>query len=154
MKKLLFLLLLVLAAYLLWRWWRSDAEVARGQEIFYDRIWVDHMPKNETDTIEAFGAVTEQPMGMFAASSSWKGSYELFRWEARGDGRVALSFPQSGKREEARYRAWKCNERSFQYCMEITGSSHGARRYYSLEEWEIGSHSIDEAKKDVQKLLH
>jgi hypothetical protein len=153
MKKLLFLILLVLAAYLLWRWWRSDAEVARGQELFYDRLWVDHMPKNETDPIQAVVAVTEEPMGIFVESSSWKGSYELFRWLSRGDGRVALEFPQSGKREDARYRAWKCNEKSFQYCMEISGSSHGVRRYYSLEEWEIGTRRIEEVPKGVQKLL-
>ena len=53
MKKLLFLLLLVLAAYLFWRyWWRGSAEIARGQELFYDRIWVDHLPKNDTDTFQ------------------------------------------------------------------------------------------------------
>jgi hypothetical protein len=155
MKKLLFLLLLILAAYLLWRyWWRDSAETARGQELFYDRVWVDHLPRSETDTFQIFVAVTEQPMGVFQQTSRWKGEFELFRYAARGDGQVELLYPQTGAREKVRYRAWKCSEQKFDFCLQVDGASRGIKKYYSLEGMEIGSHSLVEAQNAAARLLH
>ena len=155
MKKLLFLLLLILAAYLLWRyWWRDDAEMARGQELFYDRIWVDHLPRNETDTFQIMVAVTEQPLGVFQQTSRWKGQFELFKYQARGDGQVELVYPQTNTREKVRYRAWKCKEQSFDFCLQVDGASRGIKKYYSLEGMEIGSHSLGEAQSAASRLLH
>jgi len=155
MKKLLFLVLLILAAYLFWRyWWRDSAEAARGQELFYDRIWVDHLPKSETDTFQIFAAVTEQPMGIFQQTSRWKGQFELFKYAARGDGQVELVYPQTGSREKVRYRAWKCKEQSFDFCLQVDGASRGIKKYFSLEGMEIGSHSLSEAQAAGSRLLH
>jgi hypothetical protein len=154
MKKLLLLLLLILGAYLLWRWWRGDsAETTRGQELFYDRIWVDHLPKSDTDTFQIMAAVTEQPMGVFQQTSRWKGQFELFRYDARGDGQMEIVYPQTGTREKVRYRAWKCSEQSFDFCLQIDGASRGIKKYYSLEGMEIGTHTLTEAQSRAQRLL-
>ncbi len=154
MKKLLFLLLLLLAAYLLWRyWWRDDAGTARGQELFYDRIWVDHLPKSDTDTFNLFAAVTEQPVGIFQQTSQWRGAFELFRYQGRSDGQVELVYPQTGSREKVRYRAWKCKEQSFDFCLQVDGASRGIKKYYSLEGMEIGSRSLPEAQRAASRLL-
>jgi len=140
MKKLLFILILALAAYLLWRWWNSgkDAGTAdRGEKTFYDRLWVDHLPKSETDTFELFAAVTEQPMGIFQSTSAWKGSFEIFRYEPAGDGKAVLFYPQNKQKERVSYRASACSEKGFDFCMELSGASRGARRYYSQRGWEL-----------------
>ena len=93
MKKLLFILLLILVGYLVWKYWWREAEVARGQELFYDRIWIDHMPQSETDTFQVMAAVTEQPVGIFQSTSRWRGQYEIFMYKARGDGAIELQYP-------------------------------------------------------------
>ncbi len=72
MKKLVWIVLLVVVAYLAWRWWRGSSELAtadRGQSLFYDRVWVDHLPSSQTDPFDTFAAVTEQPIGVFAHQS-------------------------------------------------------------------------------------
>ena len=141
MKKILFLLLLVLAAYLIWRWWKGgdqSAALDRGQELVYDRLWIDRMPERETDTAQLFAAITEQPVGLFQSSSMWKGDWELFRYENQGDGKIVIRYPQSSQSERVSYRAGRCSERGFDYCLELVGSSHGARRYYSRKGWEVG----------------
>jgi hypothetical protein len=143
MKKVLFVLLLLVVAYLAWRWWRSGdgnaASADRGQQIFYDRLWVDHLPKSETDTFDIFAAITEQPVGVFDHRSMWKGEWELFRHEARGDGQIELLFPQSKSKARMTYRAWKCNDKKdFDYCLEVSGGK-GPKKYYSQRGWEIGS---------------
>ncbi|HZS35648.1 MAG TPA: hypothetical protein VFF06_02415 [Polyangia bacterium] len=155
MKKILFILLLILAAYLFWRWWTSDASAldGRGQDLVYDRLWVDHVPKSDTDTFQIFAAVTEQPIGIFQAGSSWKGSWELFRYDNKGDGKIVFVYPQTRESERGSYRATKCSEKGFDYCLELAGNSRGARRYFSQKGWELrGTHGFDELKARVSEL--
>jgi hypothetical protein len=152
-KKLLFLLLLLLVAYLLWLWWwRSAHAVGRGQELVYDRLWVDHLPTGETDAFKVFAAVTEQPLGLFQSASVWTGEYELFRYEPRGDGLMIILYPQSRQKEQVSYRATRCQERSFDFCLEVSGASRGARRYYSQKGWEIGARSLAAVEARVAAL--
>jgi hypothetical protein len=135
--------LLVLAAGL-WAGWRMWRPADRGQSLLFDRVWVDHLPRSETDGIQLFAAVRSESMGIFDARSAWKGSWELFRWEPRGDGQLELLFPQSGGKQRVSYRAWKCSEqREFDFCLELTGGK-GARKYYSQRGWEIGR--VDDAR--------
>jgi hypothetical protein len=154
MKKLLWILVLVVAVYLAWRWWRGPGDAAtadRGQSLFYDRVWVDHLPRSETDAFDIFAAITEQPVGVFDHRSQWKGEWELFRHEARGDGQLELLFPQSKSKSRLSYRAWKCSEqRDFDFCLEISGG-RGARKYYSQRGWEIGS--VEAARAVETRLL-
>jgi hypothetical protein len=154
-KKILLILLLILGAYLLWRWWHSDSEAldGRGQELIYDRLWVDHVPKSETDSFQIFAAVTEQPIGLFQGGSSWKGAWELFRYENKGDGKIVFQYPQTRESERGSYRASKCSEKGFDFCLELAGNSRGARRYYSQKGWELrGTHGFDELKARVSQL--
>jgi hypothetical protein len=154
-KKILLILLVILAAYLFWRWWTSDSVSAfdgRGQELVYDRIWIDHMPTSETDTVQLFVAVTEQPLGIFESTSMWKGAHELFRYENKGDGKIIFQYPQTREQERGAYRATRCSEKKFDFCLELAGNSRGARRYYSQKGWEIGS--LDEARLRVDQIEH
>ncbi len=141
MKKILFILLLLVAAYFVWRWWNSDsrsADAGRGKEILFDRMWIDHLPTKETDTCQIFAAVTEQPFGVFQSSSAWKGAWELFTYDDKGDGKVVFKYPQTSESERASYRASRCDEKGFEFCLEIAGASRGVKRYYSRKGWEIG----------------
>ena len=143
MKKLLAGLVVVAAALVFW-------PRAGEESLIYDRLWVDHMPRNETDRFELFAALTEQPIGIFQSSSVWQGEWELFRHEGAGDGKILLIFPQSGKREQAKYSARSCREQGFDYCMELA-SSHGAKRYYSQKGWEL--RSMDKLRSVTHKAL-
>ena len=142
MKKILWIVLLVVVAYLAWRWWRgpSDAATAdRGQSLVFDRLWVDHLPSSQTDAFDIFAAVTEQPIGVFDHRSQWKGEWELFRYEPRGDGQLEILYPASKGKARVSYRAWKCNEKKdFDFCLEMSGGK-GPKKYYSQRGWEIGS---------------
>lgn len=156
MRKVIFwLLVLLLAAYLLWRWYRGDqaGTADRSAPVFYDRLWVDHLPRSETDTIKIFAAITEEPIGLFQSTSAWRGDFELFRHRADADGRVSIFYPQTKERDEVKYRAWKCKEREFTFCMEIEGASRGTRRYYSQDGWEIGGVASAQALQARARLL-
>jgi len=83
--------------------------------------------------------VTEQPIGIFQAASVWKGNWELFRYEPRGDGGMEILYPQSRDKERVRYHAVSCRQKDFDYCLELAGASHGVKRYFSQRGWEIGA---------------
>jgi hypothetical protein len=150
-KKLLFVILLILAAYLFYRWWNSNSSTTdggRGEALLYDRVWIDHMPKTETETFQIFLAINDQRLGLFQQSSTWKGAWEVFKYEPSADGRLTITFPQTRETERAGYRAVKCNERGFDYCLELQGNSRGTRRYFSRKGWEIDGAKTPEALRE------
>ena len=150
MKKALFATAAIaMAGYGVYRWTDSTPAPTRDatHEMVKDRLWVDHLPRTERDTIQVFAALTEQPVGVFQAASMWKGQYELFRYESRGD-EFRIIYPQNGDREAVTLKATRCNKGGMDYCLEVRGSSRGVKQYYSQEGWEIGS------VRDIEALQH
>jgi hypothetical protein len=136
MKKPVVMVLLVAAVAVSgWRWQRGG-EPSASASLFADRMWLDHVPRNDKDTFQAFFAVTAQATGVFQAASVWRGKYELFRYEANG-GEVRVIYPQTGERETVHVKARRCNENGMDYCLEVDGASRGVKRYYSRKGWEI-----------------
>jgi hypothetical protein len=145
MRKLILVGLVAAAAVAGWRWLGHGAAPARGgQATFYDRVWIDHLPRGETDPVQIFVALRREPLGVFQQTTKWKGSFEAFVHEARGDGELVITFPQNRDRERVRYSAAPCGERGFDYCLELRGPSRGVTRYYSKKGWEIKA--LDETR--------
>src|SRR5260221_6433183 len=98
-KALLALVAVSMAGYGVYRWRSAEtpAPAHTDSALLQDRLWIDHMPRNERDTIQVFAALTEQPVGVFQAASMWKGQYELFRYESHGD-ELRVVYPQNGDR--------------------------------------------------------
>lgn len=108
-----------------------------------DRIWIDHIPRNDRDIFNIWVAITEQPFGIFQATSQWKGNFELFQYESHGD-EIRIVYGQTGEKEKAKLKATKCDEKGFDYCLTIDGASRGVKKYYSMEEWIIEGSGVDQ----------
>jgi hypothetical protein len=140
-KRWLWVVVASVIAVAAWRWHRGggDAAPPHGDPLVMDRLWVDHLPRNDRDTINVFIVIDDESMGVFQAMSAWHGVFDIFRFEAEGD-QLRLVFPQDGSREQVRARARKCDEGAMDYCLELSGNAHGVKRYYSQKGWEIGAH--------------
>lgn len=141
------------AGYALYHWQSDDAvaPAAQAEQVAAtDRLWIDHIPRNDKDVIQIFVALTEEPVGIFQATSQWKGEFELFRYEQHG-GEMRMVFPQTGTRDRVRVKATECDRNGMDYCLELQGASRGVKRYYSREGWEIGS--VRDLDTAVQKLV-
>jgi hypothetical protein len=151
MKKVLLVALAVIAAASLWSArHRADSSVDRS--LVTDRLWIDHIPRNERDTIQVFIAVSEHSVGVFQAASQWRGNYEVFKFEASG-GELRLVFPQTGNRETVRAKARRCNEPQMDFCLDLDGASRGAKRYFSREGWEIDRGAeVDAIERKVDEI--
>lgn len=138
-KALVVMALLSGATYATYRWLGSDDTVApvADSSLVEDRLWIDHMPRNDRDIIQAFIAVTDEPIGIFHAGSQWKQQSELFFYEQHG-GELRLHYPQTGEKEKVKATARTCSERDMDYCLELSGNSRGVKRYYSRKGWELG----------------
>ena len=124
-----------------------------GEQLVLDRIWIDHMPKNDRDTIQLFAAISEEPFGVFQQSSTWKGNYELFRYQASGN-ELRIVYPQTNDRETVKHKARRCSDNGMDYCLELDGG-RGVKKYYSRKGWEIDSNaSVDEVTKRTEQLIH
>jgi hypothetical protein len=148
MKKLLLLVVVATVGVVAWRWQSNAKETPSDARLVTDRLWIDHLPRNDRDVFQAFAALSEEPMGVFQETSVWKGSYEVFRYEGHGD-ELRIVFPQNGDRETVRAKARTCNEGGMDYCLELSGTKRGAKRYYSRKGWEIGSLADEQAQADA-----
>ena len=152
-KALLVLALLGAAGYTTYKVTHGSVATTDGTSLALDRIWIDHLPSNETDTIQVFVALTEQPFGVFSQTSSWRGAYEGFQYEKDG-GKLRIVYPQTGEKETAKLTATRCSERGMDFCLEITGASRGVTRYYSKKGWEIdGMKSLGQLQPRIDALL-
>ncbi|MGE0869859.1 MAG: hypothetical protein AB7P03_14940 [Kofleriaceae bacterium] len=140
------------ASYGAWRWWSSEP-AALEANLTLDRIWVDHIPRNDRDMFQIFIAITDEPIGIFNETSQWKGSFELFKYEAH-DTEIRAVFPQNGDREKITAKATRCNENRMDFCLELSGSSRGVKRYYSQKGWEIeGARTLDDLQHRTEEVL-
>ena len=146
-KAVLLVIAVVVTVVSLWSW--KHAARPGENRLVADRIWIDHIPRGERDTFRVFALVSEHSIGVFQATSQWRGAYEAFRYEA-GGGELRLVFPQTGDRESVRAKARRCSEQGMDFCLELDGASRGAKRYYSREGWEIGGgHDLDAIERQV-----
>jgi hypothetical protein len=151
MRKLLLLAALSATGYGIWHWQSSGSEPAKGKELVRDRLWIDHLPRSERESVQTFIILKDNPAGVFNNASMWRGQYEMFRYEMSG-GQVRMEFPQTGDRDTVSVKATRCKEGKMDFCLELDGASRGAKRYYSREGWEI--RSLDEARTKVDALVH
>ena len=147
MKKLVLFAVIAAAGVAAWRWQRAP-ETNEGN-LVTDRLWLDHIPRTQRETVNGLVMISQESIGVFNAASRWKGQYELFGYEHKGN-ELRLVFPQTGDRDSVRVRATRCNQGGFDYCLELDGSSRGVKRYYSQKGWEIGR--LDDEKALLDKL--
>ena len=150
MKKPLLILALVVVGVLVLAIWTTGPV---GEVSVFDRIWIDQLPSKPRDTGNAFVAVTKQPMGVFQSASQYKGSYELFTYKANGD-ELQIVYPQTDDKEKVTVRASKCKERDMDYCLELSGSTRGVKRYRSRRGWEIDkSTQLEQVLSRVESIV-
>jgi hypothetical protein len=114
----------------------TEEAVRDSEQLALDRVWIDHMPRDERDTVSVFVAITEEPLGVFQTSSVWKGNFEMFRYQAKGND-LRIVYPQNNERETVKASARRCNDSGWDYCLELDGSTRGVKRYFSRKGWEI-----------------
>lgn len=153
MKKLVLVAVLAsIGGVAVYKWKSAPRAEATDAKLVTDRIWIDHMPRNDKDIVQIFAAISDNSIGVFQSGSQWTGQFEIFRYELSGDD-MRMVYPQTNSREKATVRARKCNENRMDFCLEIDGASRGVKKYYSREGWELGAGDLDSVKHRVDQVV-
>ncbi len=136
-RKWLILVLLLLLAYLGWKylWPRDDgqAEARRGDDprMVLDRVWVDSMPERYTDYVHAMLVLSDAPIGLFQKASAYQVNLEIMEFRRDG-GTLQIRYPQSGKSEQVKFKISRCNDLPpLDLCLDFAkGPWRGPKRYY------------------------
>jgi hypothetical protein len=153
-KALVATVALVAATYGTVSWIKGgDAPATKPAEISaLDRVWIDHIPRNDRDIINVFIAITEEPFGVFQAGSQWTGKFELFRYEGKGK-ELRIHYPQTGEHDKVSTSARECNANGFDYCLDIGGASRGVKKYFSMEGWEVNGRDPAAVRARVEQIV-
>lgn len=131
----------VLALGLLVGGWRALGRAPADKKVLIGRIWVDRLPKKDTEFFEVFLAIDERPVGIFQRQSLFEGAYAMFGYEA-DDSRIRIMFPQDKSKHDVKYEAKACTEDGFDYCLSLDGAPRGAKKYRSKKGWEVEADDV------------
>jgi hypothetical protein len=121
----------------------------QDNSLTFNRVWIDHLPQNPREKASVFLALEEEEFGIFQEASTFQGNYDLFGFRQKGD-QLDLVLLQDEKRALVGISASRCNQKGFDYCLELSGAPRGPKRYLSKKGWEVDSQA--EAMTLVQKL--
>jgi hypothetical protein len=126
--------------------------------LLFDRLWVDRAPHAVDDRLQVLLVMAKpapglagRKLGSFVAGTLWQGAWVNFVHEREGAGKLKLHYPAGGKDEKVRYRSQRCEEPGFDMCLELHGSSHGVRKYYSRHNWKVRPRAA--AGAELERLL-
>lgn len=126
---------------------------AQGTEHAVNRIWIDHVPRDDRDMINHF-ILLDHPQGKFGAigrSSQWRHMIDVFRWRLKGK-ELELFFPQEQVRGSVEIETWECEGEApapFQLCMKMTNKQGRSWLFYSREDWEVKPRKLAESLADI-----
>ncbi|MFT3694930.1 MAG: hypothetical protein QM831_17400 [Kofleriaceae bacterium] len=155
MKKLIAVGLVAAVAAGGWKLTHRSATDDGGTKVT-DRLWIDHMPKNDRDLHDAFLVLTKNPrgkkmnIGVIQRSSAWTGQFNVFKHEVSGN-QLKLTFPQNGHSVTVKTEVKRCKEGQFDLCLDITNQRGNTMHFYSNSKWTIGSEA--DARAIEQQLL-
>lgn len=134
MKNIALILLLAISGGLGWRALRHDAP---DSKLIFDRFWVDHEPRDKQEKFLAMWVMSEHPVGRFVTRTVWTGVWEEFHYHLlpRDEWAMDMLFGNNNERQRVRWQARPCHENGFDFCLDLSGTSRGTKRYYSKKEW-------------------
>lgn len=126
-----------------WRYLQPSADVAvKDNRIMTDRLWIDHLPMDPREKFDVFAVVTREKLCFFEKRSRWQMAMDVCRYQLVGD-ELRTVFPQTETTETYKVAATPCKTNGFDYCLEMSGGTRGAKKYYSMKNWVIRGGSID-----------
>jgi hypothetical protein len=118
--------------------WGLRASPTDENELAFNRVWISHLPQHEKDKISIFAMIDEEEIGIFDERSLFQGDFDIFEYRKDGNS-ILITLLQTEKKSKSSFKASRCNEKGFDFCLEIRGNQRGPSRYVSRKGWEIES---------------
>lgn len=109
----------------------QEVSAAEARKLLASTPWLDHMPAAENDSIDLL-QLDPRGNGVYVHGNAYKGSYEVFRYEATND-ELRLTFLDNGARAKTGYRIERMKRKGFDLRLTFTASPRGPAAYYGFE---------------------
>jgi hypothetical protein len=104
----------------------------QAKSLLLDRNWLDRMPETRTDRLHIFRFVPTMGGGVFQDRTLFKGTFELFKFEASGE-EIRFSLPETGQKVRAAYKIDIVDGPApFDLRLSIPDSPRGPKVYYGM----------------------
>ena len=115
----------------------SSHAAGEDPSLLLERVWLESMPQKPTDYTHVAFVLPRPAVGLFQRSSSYDFRGELFEYKRDGN-KLALTFPQSGKKAALTYTITACDKLPpFDLCLDLSENPWGGpKRYYGMMEQE------------------
>jgi hypothetical protein len=105
---------------------------AQARELLLDRNWIDRMPETHRDRLHVFRFVPSMGGGVFQDRTLFKGTFELFLFEATGE-EIRFVLPETGEKVRARYTIETVDGPApFDLRLSIPDSPRGPKVYFGM----------------------
>lgn len=127
----------------------DDSEARR---LLLDRNWLDRMPQTERDRLHVYRFVPSMGGGVFQDRTLYKGTFELFRFQAKGD-EIHFDLPETHQEVTSRFRIETVDGPApFDLKLTIDADPRGSQVYYGMRaETDRDGHLLD---RDLRQHLH
>ena len=105
---------------------------SEAQTLLIDRNWIDRMPQTEKDELFVYRFVPSMGGGVFQDRTIFKGTFELFMFEAT-DGQIRFVLPETKEKVTSRFTIENVDgPKPFDLKLTITDDPRGPKVYYGM----------------------
>src|SRR5258705_1727791 len=111
---------------------KKSASIAgdEAKQLLIDRNWLDRMPETERDRLHVYRFVPNMGGGVFQDRTLYKGTFELFTFEATGD-EIRFNLPETGEKPTSHYTIESVDgPEPFDLKLTIPDDPRGPKVYY------------------------
>ena len=103
-----------------------------AQQLLIDRNWIDRMPETEKDKLFVYRFVPSMGGGVFQDRTIFKGTFELFMFEAT-DGEIRFVLPETKEKVTSKFVIENVDGPApFDLKLTITDDPRGPKIYYGM----------------------
>ena len=101
-----------------------------ARKVLLDRNWLDRMPQTDRDRLHVYRFVPSMGGGVFQDRTLFKGTFELFVYEIKGD-EIRIHWPHTAARDRVHFHIEKVKgPKPFDLRLVLEGTSRGPTVYY------------------------
>lgn len=106
-----------------------DAE--QQKSLLIDRNWLDRMPETKHDRLHVYRFVPNMGGGVFQDRTVFKGTFELFRFEAQ-NGEIRFDLPETDEKITSKFKIEEVKEPPFDLKLTISDDPRGPHVYFGM----------------------
>lgn len=110
----------------------SRVSSKEAQSLLIDRNWIDRMPETDRDKLYVYRFVPSMGGGVFQDRTLFKGTFELFMFEAT-DGEIRFVLPETKEKVTSKFTIENVDGPApFDLKLTITDDPRGPKVYYGM----------------------